>query len=469
MRKTVGAIVVFTLCLLLPAAALAASAKVTVLARDEAGAKVDGALFIFSLVDDPEQSFTVGESDGGRYEHSVSLPAGAASWNLTQVVATGFLPVKVSIEAKDSAGNAVQQVADMALDPGTPVPAIQTAPGGSVQIDLTFGDQGEVMARFMDARRKARAEAEAKAAAQADSAIKGAYAEALKLYNAGDVEGSLPQFRQAIEENPDDEELRLTYVRVLYQAKQYDEFETEAAAVLVETPGNTELIMMLYTGRRERGDLSGALEAVLMLKELGASGSDLLPHLDYLAKSMGRKTAAIPAYEALLEISPDDRDACVAMATIYGNMGKFKQSDQYLERAIALDPAKAPALYYDTAARLVSKQQPSEAQLQRAIDLLTRSIELQPNSADAYKTLGVALVSMQEPSEVQLQRVIDLLTRSIDQQPGLADAYKALGIAQWKAGDVPGAQQNLAKYLELNPDADDRATVEKWLKRLAGG
>jgi tetratricopeptide (TPR) repeat protein len=227
--------------------------------------------------------------------------------------------------------------------------------------------------------------------------------------------------------------------------------------------------MMLYTGRRERGDMTGALEAVLMLKELGARDSDLLPHLDYLAKSMGRKPVAIPAYEAILEINPEDRDACVAMATIYANQGDFRQSDQYLDRAVALDPAAAPALYYNTAARLAAKKSPSAAQLQRAIDLLCKSIELQPNFVDAYKTLGFALNSTKQPSTARLQRVIDLLTRSIELQPDLADAYKTLGIAQWKAEDGPGAQKNLTRYLELNPDGDDRATVEKWLTRLSEG
>jgi tetratricopeptide (TPR) repeat protein len=427
MNRIGGTLLVSVLCFLLPVAAVAASAKVTVEIKDEQGGGVSDALLIFAQVDDPEQTFTVDQNDAGRYEHSVKLAGGAAEWNLTKLLASGFLPVKVSVLSTSPGGDPVQEVTDMALDPGTPVPPIRTVPGGDVRIELTLGDQSEVMARFMEARKQARAEAEAKAAQQAESAIQGAYAEALKLYNAGDVEGSLPHFRQAIEENPDDAELKLTYTRVLYQAKKFDEFEEAAARVLEQDPANTELIMMLYTSRRDRGELSKALDALLMLKEQGARGADLLPHLDYLAKSMGRKKAAIPAWNAILEFQPDNREACVALAAIYGGAGEYGRSDQYLERAVELDPRQAPRLYYDTASALLAGKEPSAAQLERAADLLKKTIAL---------------------------------------DPGFAAAYKTLALGQWKAGDLAGTRENLEKYLELNPDGDDKEQVEDWLNRL---
>ena len=428
MRTKLVVLAAACIVLLTPATALGATARVTVSALDESGTAVQGALFLFALADDPEQELTIGENDAGQYVESVKVAKEGGGWNLTKVIASGYLPVQISIVATSSKGEALQQVDAMPLDPGTPIPAIEMPAGGETRIDIILGDQSTVMARFREGRAAARKAQEEEAARRAESAIKGAHAEALKLYNAGDKEASLPQFEQAVAEHPDDGELRLTYARVLYETGHFDEFEQVAEGILGDDPGNTELLMMLYTGRRERGNLTGALEAVLTLKQQGARGSDLLPHLDYLAKSMGRTQKAIPAYEAILAIDPQNRQACIALATIHGARGDWARSDEYLDKAVQLAPQQAAGLYYETGAGLLARDKTPPALLDRAIELLRKTIELDPELAAAYKILGLGL---------------------------------------WKKEDYAGTRAAFEKYLELNPNGEDREQIDDYLSRLA--
>jgi tetratricopeptide (TPR) repeat protein len=173
--------------------------------------------------------------------------------------------------------------------------------------------------------------------------------------------------------------------------------------------------------------MPGALEALMMLKQRGARGADLLPHLDYVAKTMGRKKSAIPAWEAVLAVDPDNRNACVALASIYSSAGNRQRTDQYLERAAALDPVAAPAMYYEMASKMLQGEQLSQAQFERGTELLNKTLELDP---DYFY------------------------------------AYKALGLAKWKRQDLAGARAAFSKYLELRPNAEDKETVEEWIAEL---
>jgi Tfp pilus assembly protein PilF len=46
----------------------------------------------------------------------------------------------------------------------------------------------------------------------------------------------------------------------------------------------------------------------------------------------------------------------------------------------------------------------------------------------------------------------------------VANAYRNLGYIALKAKDLPQATNNFRRYLELNPDADDRAMIEFYLQ-----
>ena len=404
--------------------ALAASAQVSMTVVDGGGKPFKDALIMFSMVDDPTQSFTVSENEIGAYASAVQLPGKSSSWRITRVVAPGYLPMQISIVSK-AGGKVVQEVTEMELNPGIPIPEIEIGGGGTVEIRLVLGERSIVMEAFAKAREEARAaEPEPEPEPQVDTA----FADALRLYGDGDVDGSLPYFKEAIAANPGDVEMLVTYANVLYKAQRAEEFEAAARDVIEADPENGEMMMMLYSSARGRGDMKTALEALLAVKQAGLAGDDLLQHLDFVAKKMGQSTEAIPAYLAILDLDSDNLGACQSLAVLYAKAKDTQRSDQYLARAVELAPSQAPAIYLEMGARLLGEKNPDAAGVERGIQLVRKAIELEPAAAPPYKTLGLAL---------------------------------------WKQEDYDGTKEAFQKYLELDPEAADRDQILDYISRLS--
>ena len=401
----------------------AASAQLSMTVVDGEGKPFKDALIMFAMVDDATQSFTVSENELGAYASTVQLPGKISSWRITRVVATGYMPMQISIGSR-AGGEVVQEVTEMELNPGVPIPEIAIGAGGTVEIRLVLGERAVVMERFARAREEARA---AEPEPEPEPQVDAAYANALRLYGDGDVDGSIPLFQEAIAANPDDAQMRLTYANVLYKAKRFEEFEAAARAVIEDDPGNGEMMMMLYSSARERGDMKTALEGLLAVKQAGLGGADLLQHLDFVAKKMGQSADAIPAYLAILDLDADNVGACQSLAALYAKTKDTKRSDQYLARAVKLAPTEAPTIYLEMAGRLLGQKDAGPAEVERGVQLIRKAIELAPSAPAPYKTLGLAL---------------------------------------WKQEDWPGTRQAFETYLELDPEASDRDQILDYLDRL---
>jgi tetratricopeptide (TPR) repeat protein len=431
MKRITSLLLALSIITLLPTAAIAASAGVTIRIVDENGASIREALVLLSPVDDPEQQVTIGENDLGSYEDMLELAGESAEWTIKKIVVDGYLPVQVSINSSSADGDTIQEVEAMALDPSIPIPAIKLAAKGKATIELTMGELQVVMERFRSGRAAARAKAEKEQADRLAAAEQNKdYATALKLHKEGDIEGSLPHFRKAIEQNPNDKDLQVMFARVLYQAKQFAEFQTAASRALELDPGNMELRMMQYSSHRAAGDLQAALQALLAIKDAGGSAAQLLPHLRFIAQSMGQKKEAIPAYEAVLSMDAGDVDSCSALASIYFSAGEKAQSDKYLGRAIELAPERAASLYSELGSRLLAAAGKSKPRLAEAAEMFRKALE---------------------------------------HDPGYAPAYKKLGLVYWNSEEYDLVREAFEKYLELLPAASDREQIEEYLSQLGPG
>lgn len=95
---------------------------------------------------------------------------------------------------------------------------------------------------------------------------------------------------------------------------------------------------------------------------------------------------------------------------------------------------------------------------QRALDLFTKSMQLAPRQAEPKHLAGYANYLMGN-----YQGAIALLRAAISIDKGNPIIYKRLGAAYRKAGDSASASNAFRRYLELAPDAPDRAQIERFL------
>jgi Zn-dependent protease with chaperone function len=82
-----------------------------------------------------------------------------------------------------------------------------------------------------------------------------------------------------------------------------------------------------------------------------------------------------------------------------------------------------------------------------------------PAHADYY--LGEAYRLRDDPGDEA--RALEAWRRAVQRSPDFAPSYRALALAHWKRDEAQQARALLARYLELAPQAADRAFVEDYL------
>jgi predicted Zn-dependent protease len=137
-------------------------------------------------------------------------------------------------------------------------------------------------------------------------------------------------------------------------------------------------------------------------------------------------------------------------------VGQLNAAVEALQNAVKLDPtAFVPRLNYGIA--LLQKKQFGEAKTQ-----LEEALQRNPNSASAHLYLGITLIHEQRYPEAEQS-----FQRSLRaSKPPLALAYYYLGGLYWKRGEHKLAADELEKYLQATPGAQDAEKVKATIKQL---
>ena len=151
---------------------------------------------------------------------------------------------------------------------------------------------------------------------------------------------------------------------------------------------------------------------------------------------------AIGAFKKVLEIDPQNEAALSGLAIIYENLKMFTQCDSIYEIALQRLPDNALILNnysYSLAER--------NKDLQRALQMAKRAIELKPDNAAYLDTYGWVLFKLgQYPEAIKyIKRSIDLRDNSAVVIEHLGDVYKAMG-------DLENALFYWKKALDLEPE-----------------
>lgn len=105
----------------------------------------------------------------------------------------------------------------------------------------------------------------------------------------------------------------------------------------------------------------------------------------------------------------------------------------------------------------------SEKDLQKAIELYSKAIELDPNFAEAYSNRGYAKYLLGEE-----KNALQDYDKAIELNPNLSEAYNNRGNAKESLGDENGALEDYDKAIELNPDYTNAYNNRGIVKRELG-
>jgi predicted Zn-dependent protease len=91
--------------------------------------------------------------------------------------------------------------------------------------------------------------------------------------------------------------------------------------------------------------------------------------------------------------------------------------------------------------------------------------DLDLHPGDARATYLLAESVRRRTKESERAEALSLYRAAVAADPALAEAQRGLGLELMKAGDRPGAAEAFRRYLELAPNAADRAHIQFFLKQ----
>ena len=172
--------------------------------------------------------------------------------------------------------------------------------------------------------------------------------------------------------------------------------------------------------------------------------------------SKGDYDAAIADYTKAIEIDPQYKEAYLNRGAAYGSKEDYDAAIADHTQAIEIDPQYKEA-YLNRGAAYRHKGDYDAAIAEHA-----QAIEIDPQFKEAYYNRGVA-----HSYKGDYDAAIADYTKAIEIDPRFASAYFNRGLAYEQLGNHEAeAIADFKEYLQLKPDADDRAEVEEWIRQL---
>jgi tetratricopeptide (TPR) repeat protein len=207
----------------------------------------------------------------------------------------------------------------------------------------------------------------------------------------------------------------------------------------------------------------------------------------YMNNSSDKKALdkALFAYQAYSERNASDPSGYLERYRIFSKKGEYEKADDELSKIFGIYP-KYPNLHY-----YKGELYRLEGNHQKSVEEYNTELANNPYSTSAMIALGKQYLEMGGYNEAlgQFNKAMQVDPRSAEAKqqscwanyllknytgavalcraaiavdPGNPLIYKRLGLAYWAISDKPNAAQAFQKYLEMEPDAPDRAEIERY-------
>ena len=236
---------------------------------------------------------------------------------------------------------------------------------------------------------------------------------AAALYQSGDTELAEERFAMLHEEQPDDSAIILAHARVLKKNRRWPEL--------------ADRIVGWY-----KNHLQDTTTLLSVTQDLAMSQEN------------EAKQAAEGILRTAIDINPDSVDALSALGVLLHMSGNSADAVEIYERVLKLEPDRLTAL--NNLAWLLCAEQD---QCERALDLVERGLEQNPNYLDLIDTRGTVYYQMgrYDKAGEDFTKCTKLYRR---RAPAIVGSYFHLGQALQQLGRKSEAISNLKKSLDLN-------------------
>jgi tetratricopeptide (TPR) repeat protein len=200
------------------------------------------------------------------------------------------------------------------------------------------------------------------------------------------LEKAAAQYRQAIQNAPQDVYLRWKYGRLLAEdLKDYKIAAEQFKLVRKSIPHSYVIYNTLGSVLRATGDLDAAIANYLTAIRIKPTCGDAHYNLGWIYQKRGKIKKAEKHYSYATRFWPDSAIAYNSLAEVLYQQGKIKEAAEVCRKGLVFIPDSS--LLHFSLGLILHKQGHKEA----AIKELYTTLELDPNSIEAHKVLEAML------------------------------------------------------------------------------
>ena len=157
--------------------------------------------------------------------------------------------------------------------------------------------------------------------------------------------------------------------------------------------------------------------------------------------NQGQLQQAETIYRNLIGAGTHNYIVYMNLATICGMQGRFDELIDLLKKTLELNPDDPDSNYK------LGKALQEQGDLNAAIDSYKQAIQLKPNYPDALNNLGTAL-----KQQGDLNAAIDSYNKALSLKPNFQEAHYNLGNVLKEQGDLNAAINSYKQAIQLNPN-----------------
>ncbi len=217
------------------------------------------------------------------------------------------------------------------------------------------------------------------------------------------------------------------------------------------TPDEVGLLRLAsLTGYRRDLEREADREGILRMRAAGYDTADAPRLFERLRDfSAAEQTKEPPSYYATHPRIEERIESSRQLVAAIGGSGGERRADAYVGRTAGVLLVNA-------------RVEAAAGRYRAAWDQVKRYVALEPKDAAGH--LLLAEVARRDATAGWEAAALSSYRRAIELDPRCAEAWRGLGLALSKQGDASGARDAFRRYLELAPDAPDRAHVQSTLE-----
>ncbi len=272
------------------------------------------------------------------------------------------------------------------------------------------------------------------------------------LRRLGESEAALASLRKAVKLDSKEPRYRSRLGALLVERGQFEEAEQELRQAVLMNDRYPEALFFLARALAGRKNLGEAVDVMKKAVEVEPDNAEFLYHLGLIYERGQQVQSAVEAFSKSIARNKRNADAQEHLGLNLMVENRFPEASSAFRFATELEPRR-PRLW----AELGDAEQQG-GDLDGAIRDFQKALSQDPNLPSVWTRLGIAYKDLD--CKGCRTRAVDALKRATHVDPADSVAHHELGYMYKDDGRRKEAIAEFRRYLELKPDAGDKATVQ---------